>query len=65
VTLEDMQRAFDLVDRYGAAIKSWDAVHAATVLNNGLTHLISADSHFEVIEGITRVDPLKAARLKA
>lgn len=64
VTLADMQRAFDLVDRYGTKIKSRDAVHAATMLNHGLTHLISADSHFDVIEGITRVDPRKAARLK-
>mgnify|MGYP005854992415 CR=1 FL=1 len=65
VTLADMQRAFDLVERYGTTIKSRDAVHAATMLNHGLTHLISADGHFDVIEGITRVDPRKAIRLKA
>lgn len=64
VTLADMQRAFDLVTRYGAAITSRDAVHAATALNHGLKHIISVDSHFDVIEGITRVDPRKAARLK-
>jgi predicted nucleic acid-binding protein len=64
VTLADMQRAFDLVARYGAAITSRDAVHAATVLNHGVKHIISVDSHFDVIEGITRVDPRKATRLK-
>jgi hypothetical protein len=32
------------------------------MLNNGLTHLISADSHFDIIEGVTRLDPQKAAR---
>jgi hypothetical protein len=64
VSLADMQLAFDLVDRYGAGIKSRDAVHAATMLNNGLTHLISADSHFDVIEGITRLDPRKATRVR-
>lgn len=64
VTLADMQRAFDLVARYGTTIKSRDAVHAATVLNHGLKHVISVDSHFDAIEGITRVDPRKAARLK-
>jgi hypothetical protein len=63
VTLADMQVAFDLVARHGTAIRSRDAVHAATMLNNGLTHLISADSHFDAIGGITRVDPRKAARL--
>jgi predicted nucleic acid-binding protein len=65
VTLADMRRAFDLVGRYGTAITCRDAVHAATMLSNGLTHLISADSHFDVIEGIARLDPQKAARLKA
>jgi len=64
VTLADMQLAFDLVGRHGTSLKSRDAVHAATMLNNGLTHLISADSHFDAIEGITRVDPRKAARLQ-
>jgi predicted nucleic acid-binding protein len=64
VTLADMHCAFDLVDRYGTKITARDAVHAATMLNNGLTHLISADSHFDIIEGITRLDLQKAARLK-
>ena len=31
---------------------------------NDLTHLISADTHFDAIEGITRVDPRRPARLK-
>jgi predicted nucleic acid-binding protein len=64
VTLADMHRAFDLVARYGTTITSRDAVHAATTLNYGLKHIISVDSHFDVIEGITRVDPRRAARLK-
>lgn len=60
VTLADMQRAFDLVARYGTRIRSRDAVHAATMLNNGLTRIISTDTHFDHIEGITRIDPRKA-----
>lgn len=65
VTLADMQRALDLFAGYGTKIRSRDAVHAATMLNNDLTHLFSTDSHFDVIEGITRVDPRKPPRLKA
>ncbi len=65
VTLADMHRAFELVDRYGIEITARDAVHAATMLDNGLTHVITADRHFDIIEGITRLDPRKAARLKA
>ena len=63
VTLADMRRAFDLMARHGTTIKSRDAVHAATILNYGLTHLISADGHFDTIEGLTRVDPREAIRL--
>jgi predicted nucleic acid-binding protein len=65
VTLADMHRPFDLLERYGTEITGRDAVHAATMLNNGLTHIISADGHFDIIEGITRLGPQKAARLKA
>ncbi len=65
VTLADMHRAFDMLERYGTEITGRNAVHAATMLNNGLTHIISADSHFDKIEGITRLDPQKAGRLKA
>lgn len=32
--------------------------------NQGLTHLISADTHFDAVEGITRVDLRRAARLR-
>lgn len=63
VTLKDMQRAFELVERHGDAIAARDAVHAATMLNNGLTRLLSADTHFDAIAGITRMDPRKTTRL--
>jgi hypothetical protein len=26
--------------------------------NNGLTHIISPDAHFDVFPGITRIDPI-------
>lgn len=65
MSLVDMHRAFDLVDRYGTEITGRDAVHATTILNNGLTHIIGTDSHFDIIEGIIRLGPQKAARLQA
>jgi predicted nucleic acid-binding protein len=64
VTLADIQRACDLLTLHGTRIKSRDAVHAATMLNNDVTHLISADTHFYAIEEIVRIDPRKPARLK-
>ena len=60
VTVRDMQEAFGLLERHGKAIAVRDAIHAATMLNNGLTHLLSADTHFDVITGITRTDPRRA-----
>ncbi|KKU13130.1 MAG: putative ribonuclease VapC [Parcubacteria group bacterium GW2011_GWC2_45_7] len=34
-----------------------DAVHAAVVLHFGISHIISADKHFERIKEVTRIDP--------
>ncbi len=55
----EMVRACDLLDRK-SALSVRDAVHAATMLNHGLTTIISADQHFDLLqeEGIRRVDPL-------
>jgi predicted nucleic acid-binding protein len=39
------------------AIEPRDAVHAAVMLNHGLTHLYSYDHHFDQIPGLTRLEP--------
>jgi predicted nucleic acid-binding protein len=56
VTSEDMEQAFSLLHEVHD-IEVRDAVHAAVMLNNGLTHILSADDHFDRIAGVTRVDP--------
>lgn len=56
VTKADLDRAFDLL-KIHPDIRSRDAVHAAVMLNNGLTHILSTDAHFDHIAGITRVEP--------
>lgn len=56
VTLADMERAFSILHEV-PDINVRDAVHAAVMLNNGLTHILSADDHFDRIAGITRVAP--------
>ena len=56
VTKADLDRAFDLL-KVHPDIRSRDAVHAAVMLNNGLTHILSTDTHFDHIAGITRVEP--------
>ncbi|MCD6345120.1 MAG: type II toxin-antitoxin system VapC family toxin [Anaerolineae bacterium] len=48
----------DLFEEYqGAGLKPRDAIHAATMRNNGLRQLISADKDFDVLDFIVRVDP--------
>ena len=56
VTGEDMRRACDLVDRY-LTLSVRDAVHAATMLGNGLQQVISVDEDFDQIREIRRVAP--------
>ncbi len=60
VTRADVERAAELFARHGR-LSSRDAIHAATMLNNGLTDVISADRHFDLVPGIRRIDPLAAA----
>lgn len=56
VTPDDMERAFSILHEV-SDIDVRDAVHAAVMLNNGLTHILSTDNHFDRITGITRVEP--------
>jgi len=52
----DMDLAFRILE--GAPeISVRDAVHAATMLNCGLEKILSADAHFDRIDGIVRIDP--------
>jgi len=54
VTRNDMEAACDLLERY-PGIPTRDAVHAATMLNNGITTIVSADGHFDEIQEIHRL----------
>src|SRR3990170_3067163 len=55
VTLEDITRAMSLMDQYPVPVR--DAIHTATMLNNDIRHIISTDTHFDEIQGITRIQP--------
>lgn len=56
VTLRETDRALDLLKKY-QNITSRDAVHAATMINNGINEIISTDPHFDLISEIKRIDP--------
>ena len=55
----DARLAVVLFERYSAqGVTARDVVHAAVMLNNGLRQIVSVDRHFDLIEGIERVDPV-------
>jgi predicted nucleic acid-binding protein len=53
VTQADISTACDLIGRY-PALPTRDAIHAATMLNNGISGIITADGHFDEVQGIRR-----------
>lgn len=59
VTRDDLLGACDLMGRY-RRLSVRDAIHAATMLRNGLTRIISVDSDFDQIQEIRRIDPAAA-----
>ncbi|HEX3530125.1 MAG TPA: type II toxin-antitoxin system VapC family toxin [Thermoanaerobaculia bacterium] len=54
VTRNDMEAACELLERY-PKISTRDAVHAATMLNNGIKMIATSDGHFEGIQEIQRL----------
>lgn len=60
VTRADFLLACDLFERL-PGLRPRDAVHAATMRNNGLGIVISADAHFDKIPGLRRIAPREAA----
>lgn len=50
-----LTRAVHLIETTN--IRGRDAVHAATALEAGFTEIVSADTDFDDVPGLTRVDP--------
>ena len=64
VTKADMKRTFELFERYKSKkLPPRDLIHAAVMINNGLSNIVSADTHFDSIKEIKRVRLEKYARL--
>ncbi len=58
VRLVDARLAINLFRRYGRqGVRARDVLHVAVMQNSGLTRIISTDGHFDLIEGIQRIDP--------
>ncbi|MCX7689122.1 MAG: hypothetical protein N2045_14280, partial [Fimbriimonadales bacterium] len=55
----DISRAIALFQQYAPqGVQARDAIHASVMLNNGITHIVSADRHFDLISGIQRIDAI-------
>jgi predicted nucleic acid-binding protein len=58
VTLRDILRSLELFAAYSVqGVQARDTIHAAVMQNNGIRLIVSADRHFDLIEGIERIDP--------
>jgi uncharacterized protein len=57
VTERDLSLALELLESH-LQIDTRDAFHAATMINNDIKDIISTDSHFDLIRGVHRIDPL-------
>jgi predicted nucleic acid-binding protein len=59
ITSKEIRATISLFDRYAKqGILARDLIHVAVMLSNGLEQIVSVDSHFDEIEGVTRLDPL-------
>lgn len=56
VTLAEIEKALALLKEF-PSINARDAIHAATMLNNGIEKILSADPHFDMLRGIKRIRP--------
>ena len=59
ITHEDVAQMIGLARQYGPRdnLPARDLLHAAVMLNNGITTIISTDRHFDRIEGVVRLHP--------
>lgn len=59
ITKADILLAINLLSQHkSTGIKPRDAIHAASLKNNGITRLISSDTDFDNFDFLTRIDPL-------
>jgi predicted nucleic acid-binding protein len=58
VRVVDTDKALEILKRV-KGITSRDAIHAATMIHNGIKEILSNDPHFDLIQEIKRIDPTK------
>ncbi len=56
ISEEIVLQASKLILEY-PSLNARDALHIATMLENNLTHILSVDSHFDLVKEVTRCNP--------
>lgn len=56
VTLQDIDVSLEILKSF-SSINSRDAIHSASMMNNGIKKILSTDPHFDVVHNIERVAP--------
>ena len=57
ITLADVEEALNIHQQH-TALQARDSIHAAVMMNNGVQRILSADTHFDVVDQVQRLDPL-------
>jgi len=62
VTEEDIRLTIDLYNHYARkGVTARDLIHVAVMKTNELSEIISVDEHFDLVDGIRRIDPANYA----
>jgi hypothetical protein len=56
ITEADVSKAMKILDAH-PQVRTRDAFHAATMMNNGIKEIYSTDVHFDLIPDIRRIPP--------
>lgn len=56
IAKEDLLLGLEMHQRY-PSLQARDSLHAAVMRNNDIRFIVSADRHFDQVEGIERIDP--------
>lgn len=54
--MADARRARSLNARY-PDLKARDLIHVTVMLDNGISHILSTDRHFDQVDKVQRIDP--------
>jgi predicted nucleic acid-binding protein len=57
ITMQDIAQARELMKQY-PTLPARDLLHVAVMLNHGILQILSADTHFDPVREIERLDPI-------